>query len=53
MMLLLFSPAHEFVHKGKEYFCPIQGIAINENGTIFVTEGADKDFNGRLHIIAP
>ena len=59
-VLTVFSPTHELIAKvgvrGKEkgQFVNIQGIAINNSGTIFVTEGnIFGKGNGRLQIITP
>ena len=54
-ILTVFSPTHECIAKfgvhgkGKGQFHDITGIAINNSGTIFVTEGSDG--NSRLQII--
>ena len=55
--ITVFSPAHECIGKfgvrgkGKGQFSCITGIAINNNGTIFVTEGSVGEGNSRLQII--
>ena len=55
--ITVFSPTHECIGKfgvhgeGKGQFSDITGIAINNSGTIFVTEGSFGDGNRRLQII--
>ena len=55
--ITVFSPTHECIAKfgvygkGRGQFSNIRGIAINNSGTIFVTEGSFKDGNKRLQII--
>ena len=58
--ITVFSPTHECIGKfgvrgkGKGQFTSITGIAINNSGTIFVTEGRnifDGEGNRRLQII--
>ena len=56
-ILTVFSPTHECIAKfgvcgrRKGQFRDIRGIAINNSGTIFITEGNFDDGNGRLQII--
>ena len=57
--ITVFSPTHECIGKfgvngkGKRQFSLITGIAINNSGTIFVTEGSNMfcEGNSRLQII--
>ena len=55
--ITVFSPAHECIDKfgvrgkGKGQFSLITGIAINNSGTIFVTEGSYGGGNRHLQII--
>ena len=55
--ITVFSPTHECigifgVHgKGKGQFDCISGIAINNSGAVFVTEGSFGEGNSRLQII--
>ena len=55
--ITVFSPTHECIAKfgvcgkGKGQFSDITGIAINNSGTIFVTEGSFGEGNSRLQII--
>ena len=56
-ILTVFSPTHECIAKfgmcgkGKGQFCDVRGIAVNNSGTIFITEGSIDDGNSRLQII--
>ena len=55
--ITVFSPTHECtgrfgLHgKDKGQFNDVRGIAINNSGTIFITEGNAGEGNSRLHII--
>ena len=55
--ITVFSPTHECIAKfgvygeGKGQFSLILGIAVNNSGTIFITEGSFGDGNRRLQII--
>ena len=56
-ILTVFSPTHEYIGKfgvcgkGKGQFSDICSIAINNSGTIYITEGSFDDGNSRLQII--